>query len=68
MPLCGPKLSLLGCVLSAWGVAQLVRNLDDVSHNVDVSLIYNFHITLIQKCLSTQRLGIASGVSSALYV
>jgi len=23
MPLCGPKLSLLGCVLSAWGVAQL---------------------------------------------
>ena len=24
MPLCGPKLSLVGCVLSAWGVAQLV--------------------------------------------
>jgi len=23
MPLCGPKLSLVGCVLSAWGVAQL---------------------------------------------
>jgi predicted phage tail protein len=25
MPFCGPKLSLVGCVLSAWGVAQLVR-------------------------------------------
>ena len=30
MAICGPKLSLAGCIISAWGIVQLVSNISKV--------------------------------------